>query len=65
MSSLISRDLGYKQLPEVWEDMKRFTDGRTGETPDEIWFVEHPPIFTLGLNANPSHVLEAGDIPVL
>ena len=65
MSSLISRDLGYKQLSEVWEDMKRFTNGRTGETPDEIWFVEHPPIFTLGLNANPSHVLEAGDIPVL
>ena len=45
--------------------MKRFTDGRTDETPDEVWFVEHPPIFTLGLNANPSHVLEAGDIPVL
>ena len=45
--------------------MKRFTDERTGETPDEIWFVEHPPIFTLGLNADPSHVLEAGDIPVL
>lgn len=45
--------------------MKRFTDERTGETPDEIWFVEHPPIFTLGLNADPSHVLAPGDIPVL
>jgi len=62
---LISRDLGYKPLPDVLADMKRFTDERTGKTPDEIWFVEHPPIFTLGLNADPSHVLEAGDIPVL
>jgi len=45
--------------------MKRFTDQRTGETLDEIWFVEHPRIFTLGLNANPSHILDARDIPVL
>ena len=45
--------------------MQRFTDTRTADTPDEIWFVEHPPIFTLGLNAKDSHVIDAGDIPVL
>ncbi len=45
--------------------MKRFTDERDAETPDEVWFVEHPPIFTLGLNADRSHLLTPGQIPVL
>ncbi len=65
MSALVFRDLGHKPLPQVWEDMRRFTDERDAETPDEVWFVEHPPIFTLGLNADPSHVLQPGDIPVM
>ncbi len=45
--------------------MQSFTDTRDAETPDEIWFTEHPPIFTLGLNGDRSHVLSPGDIPVL
>ena len=45
--------------------MQRFTDARTPETADEIWFTEHPPVFTLGLNANREHLLETGDIPVV
>jgi lipoyl(octanoyl) transferase len=45
--------------------MQRFTDERTPETADEIWFTEHPPVFTLGLNASRKHVLAAGDIPVV
>ncbi len=45
--------------------MQRFTDTRSPETPDEVWFVEHPPIFTLGLNGDRSHLLNPGDIPVL
>ena len=65
MSSLLCRDLGLKPLAEVWADMKRFTDERDAETPDEVWFVEHPPIFTLGLNADRSHLLTPGQIPVL
>ncbi len=52
-------------LPAVWADMKRFTDDRDAQTSDEVWFVEHPPIFTLGLNADRSHVLMPGQIPVL
>ena len=65
MSALICRELGLRPLPDVWADMQRFTDSRDAETPDEVWFVEHPPIFTLGLNGDPSHVLDPGDIPVL
>jgi lipoyl(octanoyl) transferase len=45
--------------------MKRFTESRTQSTPDEVWFVEHEPIFTLGLNGNRDHVIAPGEIPVL
>ena len=45
--------------------MKRFTDERDAGTRDEVWFVEHPPIYTLGLNADRSHVLAPGEIPLL
>ncbi len=45
--------------------MQRFTDERTSETPDEIWLLEHDAVFTLGMNADPAHVLAAGDIPVV
>jgi len=66
VSGLITRDLGLSRpLPEIWAEMQRFTAERSGETPDEIWFVEHAPIFTLGLNADPSHLLAPGEIPVL
>lgn len=52
-------------MPDVWADMQRFTDTRVAATPDEIWFVEHPPVYTLGMNADRSHLLDAGDIPVV
>ncbi len=45
--------------------MQRFVDARGPEAPDEIWFLEHPPVFTLGMNARPEHVLAPGDIPVV
>ena len=45
--------------------MQRFTDERGPETPDEIWLLEHPPVFTLGMNASRGHVLAPGDIPVV
>ena len=45
--------------------MQRFTDDRDASTPDEIWMVEHPPVFTLGLNASREHLLSPGDIPVV
>jgi lipoyl(octanoyl) transferase len=45
--------------------MQRFTDQRDAATPDEIWFLEHPPVFTLGLNASRAHLLAPGDIAVV
>jgi lipoyl(octanoyl) transferase len=45
--------------------MQSFTEARGSETRDEIWFLEHPPVFTLGMNAKPEHVLAPGDIPVV
>jgi lipoyl(octanoyl) transferase len=65
VSSFVSRDLGLKPLPTVWADMKHFTESRGQSTPDEVWFVEHEPIFTLGLNGNRDHVIAPGEIPVL
>jgi lipoyl(octanoyl) transferase len=49
----------------TWQAMQRFTDVRDAHTADEIWVLEHEPVFTLGMNADPSHVLAAGDIPVV
>jgi len=62
---LIVRDLGFEPMVPVWERMKAFTEARSEATPDEIWFVEHPPVFTLGLNADGSHVLAPGEIEVV
>ncbi|MEO6517681.1 MAG: lipoyl(octanoyl) transferase LipB [Pseudoxanthomonas sp.] len=59
------RDLGRQPYEPVWRAMQRFTDTRTEATPDEIWLVEHEPVFTLGQAGKPEHVLAAGDIPVI
>src|SRR3954452_10954339 len=61
----VIRQLGLVEYAPTWEAMKRFTDERSAETPDEIWFLEHPPVFTLGMNAKPEHLLAPGDIPVV
>ena len=57
--------LGRVDYEPTWREMQRITDTRDASTPDEIWLLEHPPVFTLGLNADPGHVLAAGDIPVV
>jgi lipoyl(octanoyl) transferase len=49
----------------AWRAMQAFTDRRDSSTPDEIWFLEHPPVFTLGLNGRREHLLAPGDIPVV
>ena len=61
----ITRTLGLVEYEPTWRAMQRFTEARDGNTPDEIWLLEHPPVFTLGLNGNPAHVLAPGDIPVI
>ncbi len=61
----IVRHLGLVEYEPTWHAMQRFTDVRDASTPDEIWFLEHPPVFTLGMNASPAHLLSPGDIPVV
>lgn len=63
--AVVIRQLGLVDYEPTWRSMQRFTDERTPTTPDEIWLLEHPPIFTLGMNANPAHVLAPGSIPVV
>ncbi|MGH8232508.1 MAG: lipoyl(octanoyl) transferase LipB [Steroidobacteraceae bacterium] len=59
------RWLGRVPYEPVWRAMQRFTDQRSESTRDEIWLLEHEPVFTLGMNADPAHVLDAGEIPVV
>jgi lipoyl(octanoyl) transferase len=59
------RYLGTAPYEPTWRAMQRFTDERQDATADEIWFAEHPPVFTLGLNASREHLLAPGDIPVV
>lgn len=59
------RALGRAEYEPVWRAMQDFTRARDASTPDELWFVEHPPVFTLGLAARPEHVRDAGAIPVV
>ena len=59
------RHLGLSDYEPTWRAMQKYTDGRQSSTPDEIWFAEHPPVFTLGLNASREHLLSPGDIPVV
>ena len=61
----VIRHLGLAPYEPTWRAMQKFTDDRQENTPDEIWFVEHPPVFTLGLNASREHLLAPGDIPVV
>jgi lipoyl(octanoyl) transferase len=61
----VVRRLGKVEYEPTWRAMQKFTDEREAATPDEIWFLEHPPVFTLGMNASRAHVLAPGDIPVV
>jgi lipoyl(octanoyl) transferase len=62
---IVVRPLGLHDYEPLWRGMQQFTDARSSLTPDEIWFTEHPPVFTLGLNASRDHLLTPGDIPVI
>lgn len=59
------RQMGLRDYETVWREMQHFTDTRTADTADEIWLLEHPPVFTLGLNGKPEHILDPGDIPIV
>ncbi len=62
---VIVRELGLVDYATAWEAMRRFTDTRTEASEDELWFLEHPPVFTLGLGGKREHILGPGTIPVI
>lgn len=62
---LLVRRLGLCEYEPTWQAMQVFTDERGQGTPDELWLLEHPPVFTLGQAGRPEHVLDPGGIPVI
>ncbi len=59
------RHLGLQEYNSIWEKMRDFTAQRNSTTCDELWLVQHPPVFTLGTNGKEQHILNAGYIPVV
>ena len=64
MNPVVKR-LGRVDYEPTFQAMQDFTAGRTAETPDELWIVEHPPVYTLGQAGKPEHILEEVGIPVI
>lgn len=62
---MIIRDLGIKPYQLVWADMQQFTAQRVTGSQDELWLLEHPPVFTLGRNGKTEHLLDTDAIPVV
>jgi lipoyl(octanoyl) transferase len=62
---LVVRELGLVDYKTTLQAMKTFTDSRTPESPDELWLLQHPRVFTQGQAGKEEHVLAAGDIPVV
>ena len=66
MQSTISvRRLGIRDYREIWQQMQDFTDNRDEHTPDEIWLVQHPAVFTQGQAGRPEHLLNPTNIPIV
>ncbi|GAB7529128.1 lipoyl(octanoyl) transferase LipB [Pseudomonas sp. 3A(2025)] len=59
------RELGLVDYEQAWHAMQRFTDSRGREAGDEVWLVQHPPVFTQGQSGKPEHLLLPGNIPVV
>lgn len=59
------RQLGLSDYQSTCDDMRRFTNERHGGTEDELWCLEHPPVYTLGLGGKQVHVFDQGNIPVI
>lgn len=65
LNTILIRQLGLQPYAPVSQAMHDFTDNRDESTPDEIWLVEHQPVFTQGQAGKAEHVLVPGDIPVI
>lgn len=57
--------LGMQEYGDVWERMKKFTANRDAHTPDELWLLEHPPVYTQGQAGKPEHILNSQSIPII
>lgn len=64
-TTLHIRHLGQQDYESVWHAMQHYTDNRNSDSPDELWIVEHPPVFTQGQAGKSEHILNPGDIPVI
>ncbi len=64
-NQLIIRQLGRQSYVPIWQAMQKFTDERDPATVDEIWFVEHEPVFTQGLAGKAEHILNSTNIPII
>ena len=62
---VLCRWLGRQSYEPVWRQMQAFTEARDDHTADELWLLEHDPVYTLGMNATQAHVLAPGTIPVV
>lgn len=65
MTTLHIRQLGIQDYQQIWHQMQDFTDNRNADTPDEIWLVQHPAVFTQGSAGKPEHLLNPTKIPVV
>nr|NDG07665.1 lipoyl(octanoyl) transferase LipB [Oxalobacteraceae bacterium] len=65
MPELLILRRGIEPYEQCFAAMRAFTDTRNSQTQDQLWLVEHPPVFTLGLGADPAHVINAHHIPVV
>lgn len=63
--TVIIRRLDRQEYQTCWRAMQQFTQQRDETVPDEIWLLEHDPVFTQGQNGKPEHLLNPGDIPVI
>jgi lipoyl(octanoyl) transferase len=62
---IIVQHLGLADYESTWHNMQAFTASRTPDTVDELWFLQHPPVYTLGRNSKPEHLHDTRDIPVI
>lgn len=62
---LVVRELGRQAYEPIWKAMQQFTDARDADAADELWLLEHDPVFTQGQAGKAEHILAAGDIPVV
>lgn len=65
MPMTVIRNLGKQDYEALWQQMRQFTVDRSADTEDELWLVEHPPTYTLGLSGKHEHLLNTGNIPVI